>query len=559
MKARWPRLVVAGIIVALSGWWVVTLAWGSKVPFTHDELNFIYEALRLPAEHRLASYAHGPFMYELVAGLEAAYFVVLRLAGSVRTSFDFLVEVQSRIAPLYEASRVLVALGGIGTVIQVYRLGMIFGGPVAGVLAALLCATNLTFLTMTSMVKEDVFYWFFLLVAMELAWKTSEHQSRRAAAWTGVAIGCAMATKYFAVFAIALVLVPAARSQGRRLKEALILGFIMGAAAGTTLLMLFPFLITDTARVLSSIRETNSRFPVIEGDWALYAYIRYHLPNLFGWTVFTFGGVELVRRLMQEPRGPILLFAAPILQFLFVGLRQGFSLAYYAFPLALSFFVLAASLAVHIASATRVARWRWSAAWILVAVAALDGAFLPGAVKYGLLLTGPETRLLARDVIVSRASAGDCVLMNAGVVGENIFGPPLVPTNPPPGSGAFTRARVIASQRMDGPRFELRVLDTILFPAQATQGCEWLVIGRRGQESHIERGTGPIRMIRPSAPTGYTLVADINAFPEEHSLFYPFPTTLDYDALRASSIGKVWRDRAMGLSFEVYRLASADR
>ncbi len=553
---KWPRAVLPGIIIALSGWYLATIVWDSNLPFSHDELNFLQEALRLPAERKIASYGHGPLLYEILAGLEVVYYLVLRIAGSVQTPFDFLVEVQSRFGPLYETGRILIALAGVATVIQVYRLGVIFGGRATGGLAALLCATNLTFLMMTSMVKEDVFYWFFLLLAMELAWKSSEHQSRRTAAWTGVAIGCATAAKYFGVFAAPLALLPAVRSNGRRLREALMLGVIMGAVAGATLLILFPFLITDTAQVLSDLRETNSRFADIEQDWALYAYIRYHLPNLLGWTVFIFGGVELVRRLVREPTGPILLLTAPIMQFLFVGLRQGFSLSYYAFPLALSFFVLAASLAVHIASAAGATRWRWSAVWILVAVAMLDSAFLPGAVKYGLLLTGPETRMLARDVIVSKARAGDCVLMNVGILGTNIFGPPLVPTNPPPGKGAFTRARVIASERMSGPRFDVRVLDTYQIPAEATRGCEWLVLGRRGQESHVERGTGPITMAQPTAPAGYTAVTTIEAFPEEHSYFYPLPTTLDYDALRATSIGTLWRERAMGPSFDIYRRSS---
>lgn len=564
----WPRLVLAGIIVALVAWHVAALTWGPTMPFGHDELNFLQEALRLPAEHKLASYGHGPLFYELVAVLEAGYYAVLRLTGSVQTTFDFLVEVQTRLGPLYGASRILVAVGGIAVLIQVYRLGVIFGGPAAGALGALLCATNVTFLAMTSQVKEDAFYWFFLLLFMELAWRTSEHQSRRAAAWAGVALGCAMAAKYFAVFAAVFVLLPAVRSNGRRLREALTLGLIMGVAAAATLLMLFPFLITDTEQVRNSIRILNAGYATgnnifdhyraeIGGEWTLYAYVRYHLPNLFGWMVFIFGGVEIVRRLTREPKGPILLLTAPLLQFLFIGLRPGFSLAYFAFPLALMFFVLAASLAVHVASATSGTRWRWSAAWILVAVAALDGAFLPGAVKYGVFLTGPETRLLARDIIVSKALPGDCVLINAGITGDNIYGPPLVPANPQPGRGAFTNARVMASQRMNGPRFELRILDSVLIPPQATEGCEWLVIGHRGQEARIDHGTGPVTMVQPTAPAGYAKVAAIDAFPEQHSIAYPFPSTLDYDVLRANSIARIWRDRAMGLSFEIYRLSSA--
>ena len=565
---RWPRLALAGIIVSLVAWHVAMLTWGPTMPFGHDELNFLQEALRLPAEQKLSSYGHGPLLYELVAFLEAGYYAVLRLTGSVQTTFDFLVEVQTRLSPLYEASRILVAVAGIAVVVQVYRLGVIFGGPATGALAALLCATNFTFLAMTSQLKEDAFYWLFLLLFLELAWKTSEQQSRRAAAWAGVALGCAMAAKYFAVFAAIFLLLPAVRSNDRRLREALILGLIMGVTAAATLLMLFPFLITDTDQVRNSIRILNAGYTTgnnifdhyradIGGEWTLYAYLRHHLPNLFGWIVPIFAGVEIVRRIVREPKGPILLLTAPLLQFLFIGLRTGFSLAYFAFPLALMFFILAASWAVHAASGTGGTRWRWSAAWILVAVVALDGAFLPGAAKYGVFLTGPETRLLARDIIVSKALPGDCVLINAGITGDNIYGPPLVPANPSPGSGAFTSARVIASQQMAGPHFELRILDTVLIPPQATEGCEWLVIGRRGQEARIDHGTGPVTMVQPIAPAGYTRVAAIDAFPEQHSIAYPFPSTLDYDSFRATSITRIWRERAMGMSFEIYHLSSA--
>jgi hypothetical protein len=552
MTDRPARVMFGATVAALVAWYVLVIGWGPQWAMCHDSLNFLYEALRLPHEGRIGSYVHGPFVYEIVAAFEAAYYVVLRIVGQVQSPNDHLVHVLTHMPFHVRGIETLMAIGGCATTVMVYRVGRLFGGRATGAAAALLCAANATFLIMTSFAKEDVFFWCFLFLAMDQAWAAAESQRTAPAIRSGAAIGAAVAVKYFAVFGVPLILLPLIRASGTTRLRGLQVSAIMAASSAVTLVALFPFLFTDTSTVLMNIHDTNAGYAVMSRQLALGAYLQAHLPNVAGWFVMIAGAAEIVRLLAKHPRGPIVLAVIPIALFLFLSLRPGFSLAYYAMPMALMLFVLAAS-AVTAAARAVPGSWR-PVVWIAASLVLLTDPFLPGAVKYSLLLTGPDTRLLARDAVVSRAKPGDCVLVNLAVAGENFFGPPLVSTRAPAGSGPFAVARSVANERMPGPKFDVRTVDGEVSPTpEAASGCQWLVLGSRGQASFIELGLPPAPPIKVVAPPGYEAVAAVSAFPEEHSRNFPLYTSIDYDALRESSIVRFFHDRAMGPSFEIYR------
>lgn len=543
--------LVMGCALCLLGlWYGVFLFWGPALPVSHDELNFLFEALRLPAQGRLTHYAHAPFFYELVALVEGVWYVALRAAGQVSSSQEFLVTLLLNQDAHLRVLRGMVALGSLGLVWQIYRFGRLFSDPVPAALAAFLSAGNFTLIAMTSMAKEDVFYWLFVFLAMERAWNAVVDGGRRDAVIAGVSIGLATSSKFFGVFSGVCAALPQLKTFPVIEKDSWRISFTIAAFAALSLLVTFPFLLTDTTAVLNSVRDVQSIYSSLGLKWTLGAYLFHHLPNLLGWPIVLMGTFEFVWRWLREPKGPILLSLVPMIGFLFVSLRRGFSLAYYSMPMAILLIVLAVSAVARIATP----RWRNPALALIVIVFASNNAFFLGTLKYGILLTGPDTRLLAESALRSKARPGERVLVNQAVLGENVFGPPLLSAENPAGHGPFTMARSKADSRRSGVRYALTILDYSQdIPSDAGARFDWLVIGRRGVSSTVEFGTDAVTPIGAATiPPGFNLVESVRAYPEMHSHFYPYPTTLDYQALRGISLASLWDKGAMGMSFDIY-------
>jgi len=545
-----PQLILGGVLGVLTAWYLCFLYWGPALPLSHDELNFLFEALRLPAQGRLTSYGHGPVLYELIALIESVWYLLLRATGSAHSSHDFLISIISDQATHLRLVRAVTAIGGLGLVVQVYRVARLFSGRSAAALSALFTAGNLTFIAMSSLGKEDVFFWLFTLMAMEFSWHASVKGRTRDAVIAGAAVGLAFSTKYLGVFAGLGAALPLLRNLPTFRKDSLRISGIIAITATVSVLLVFPFLLTDTTSVLNSIHEVGSIYTAQGSRWTMGAYLFSHLPNLVGWPIILIGTAEFCRLWSRNPRGPILVSLIPVAGLLFIGLRVGFSMAYYAMPAAIMLIILALCGTAQIANA----RWRNTLLALLLGSFVFDTAFLRGALKHAIVLTGPDTRVTTEAALAARAHPADRVLLNQAVLGENVFGPSLLPEEPEKGHGPFTLARAEATARRKGPRYRLTLLDyTKDIPSDAASRLDWLVIGRRGVPSVIEHGTDTVKAIgQATVPDGFRLVETIQAFPEQHSHFYPFPTTLDYDALRGASISSLWRDRAVGMSFDLY-------
>jgi len=193
---------------------------------------------------------------------------------------------------------------------------------------------------------------------------------------------------------------------------------------------------------------------------------------------------------------------------------------------------------------------------VLAVAAVFDPAYLPSTINYRLLLTGPDTRVLAAAFIEASVPAGDCVVATGGVAGWNQFGPALVPLEVKgvSASGRFTAAQGAAVARHPGPRFRLLLVDGMYLPAAIPAGCHWVVEARLGTLSMLE--LSPLKFIQhqtdSSPPPGFHV-------PEAHTFTYPFMTVMDLDELRSVSLARMWRDRRMGPSFVIYRRTGASQ
>jgi hypothetical protein len=548
------RLLGAGLVLIIAVCGSLFVLSGPRLPIHNDELNFLIEGMRLPSQHRLVGYVHTPLVYEIMAAIEVIWFCVAKLLGHVHTPVEHLAQVLADTGPHLVAGRIVTLLAAILCLVQVYRLGSLFAGPVCGALASLLCATNLTFFVAATSIKDDVYCWLFLVTAMNVMGRLGPDDLRRALG-AGFAVGASFAAKYFGIFGILLAIVPALKQDGRGRAQVLrqVTAFGIGAAAGV--LVLFPFLITDLSNVLHSMqRMAEATTHGMGPELGLRSYFTVHLPRLLGPLVGISAIAEFVVLIRRQPRGPITL-ALPIMGLMgFLVLRRGLTMAYYAFPIAILGFVLSAGFAVR---AAHWARARFSALppLGLALVAIFDPTYLSSTLKYGLLLVGPDTRLMAADKVASLVPSGSCVVLNGALVGWNVFGPALAPAEASitSATGAFALAERAAIALRPPPHYRLRLQEGFSAPKQIEDDCGTLVLAHLGALSTLELGPQPPTATEPPASLNLVRIAEIQAFPQVHTTTYPLMSFMDIDELRRISLGDLWRNRRYGPSYVIYQ------
>jgi hypothetical protein len=328
----------------------------------------------------------------------------------------------------------------------------------------------------------------------------------------------------------------------------------MAMSAAAAVLVFHPFLVTDTARVYSSIRQLGEAASASPGinPLTLGSYLLVHLPNLIGWGVVVAGAVELVVRLVHQPRGPVVLVVVPVALLTFLGLRRGYSMAYYIFPVALFLCVLAAALAARVVRNVRLGRWRYIGAIGVTLLVCMDNAFLSGSIKHALVLTGPDTRLVARDYLITTAAPGSRITVTNGIAGLNFWGPPLLSGEPPAGAGSFAAAERTVWIQSDAPRYQVQLIGSSPeVAAETVRHSDWIVRPKFGH-SPVEMGPGNNEEDVP--PVGFTLVKTVPAIPA-HSCFFPYYTSFDYEGLHQTTLAQLWDQRALGWTQVIYKRA----
>jgi hypothetical protein len=555
-KAPW-RILVA--ILGIFGVWNASiLAFGPRLAMNHDELNFLEEGLRLPAQFRISAYTHGPVVYECVALGESIWYLCLRVTGRVSSPDEFLVHVLANVGAHLTVCRAFVGVCALLCLIQVYRVGSLFGDGWVGVVSVVLCASNLTFNAFATVFKEDMLFWLLMLTAAYEGWRSTERRLILGGVCAGLAIGASIATKYFGVLALLFALIPFCRLPGVDWRKALKLSVLMTASACIGLLLLFPFLLLDTGSVIDSIREMSNFSTSVPGlkSLTITRYLLVHLPNLVGWPVIVVGILGSLRCLVYDRQGPIALMSVPMLLLLSLGLRPGYSMAYFIFPFALFLCIVAASAARRIWETSRYTKLcRIALILGMLGIVVGESAFLRGSIKHGIVLTGPDTRLLARAQFESDAEPGSTVIIMHAIRGLNFWGPPLIPESLPAAYSPFRKALRRYWANETGPRFQLQLIDGTGAQSVVKNDfptASWFIT-TRFLPSPIELGHEASEV---KVPRDFVVAHQTDAFPD-HSYLFPFYTSSDYEVLRGMSITELLARRAFGWTITIYRRSPA--
>ncbi|HUO72547.1 MAG TPA: hypothetical protein VMU39_17395 [Solirubrobacteraceae bacterium] len=520
----------------------VTLV-GPPLALNHDELNYLYESLRLPAQGRLIGYAHGPVLYELVAASHLGVFAVLRAVGLVASSPDYLFFVVSHEHAYLTTGRLFSAAMAGALVLAVFRLGRELFGSTAGLLAAVLCACNVTVFTFACLLKEDTLYWLLTVIAMEQALRISLPARGREVA-AAVAIAAAAATKYLGVFGFLLVLLPLT-DKGMQAGERRRVVLRMLGVSCATLLVLFPMALTDNASVRASILHMHRATAEVSGGLALKAYLFEHLPNLVGIPVALLGCVGLMTAGIERHREVLLLALSPLCQLAFLGLRPGQAGSWYIAPLGLLLIISCCGLLL------RVARFLGAPLAALLTVsavsyAAISSPYLASCLKQAIILSSPDTRQLAYGTLVNVIGSDERVVIANGIRGMNFWGPSLAVVAGRP-VNALSAAQQKVAERRRLPRFNVRVVDGDEAPRVSADET-WLLWPTVPRVSHEIAS-----LRREPVPTNCALFTEFQARPEAHSYWWPYPTTADYEELRAHRLRELAETAVRGLTIRAYR------
>lgn len=381
---------------------------------THvDEPWFVEPAARMAANGTLDPGWFGHPASTLITPLAALY----RLAWGR----DALAALSTDPAPLYLVARGLsIAYAIVGLLFVFLSARRLTGGARGGLVAVAIVAASPPIVELCATARSDGASLCFGALALTALFRALDHPTRRTLALGGVALGAAIATKYyFAVFGalLALALVRAARerrAEGRPLLPVAGQGLAAGAATLGTFALLTPYFFLRWSVAMRDLRlEAQAHLVGNTASWgATFTwYATRGLPELIGQplviVLVAAMGVAIVRR-----RARPLLPVAAALAVGFVATTSMLHLTWtrWLVPVAPLVAALAASLIVDGSELlARRARRDWVAAPLIAAVTL---ALLVPSLRHTLGLEVPRAATLARRWIAETAPAGAFVAMD---------------------------------------------------------------------------------------------------------------------------------------------------
>jgi len=336
---------------------------------------------------------------------QVSYRILFTIQTGSSSAFEFARHVAIAPAGMFLFARVASALLGVATVLLTIRVGASVLGPVPGLGAGLLLATNpLHILTSQHAADPNLLALLFVLLAIPPLLRIAKTAATRDSLLAGTMIGLAGACKYVPLVLLLPYLV--AHMVSRVPSKRTWITAVAGAGVALlTMLLATPYLVLDWSETLHDFGV--QRASVFSG-WvgqgsngiALVRYVASTLPGALGWPAAILalaGGVLLVSRGARERLlvgiGLVLLAAIGILQV---------AQARYALPAFPIFFLGTAAAAEAASHWTARTTARLGAAWaafaLLIMLAA--GWGFPALLETRHALSMPDSRFSARAWIL---------------------------------------------------------------------------------------------------------------------------------------------------------------
>jgi 4-amino-4-deoxy-L-arabinose transferase-like glycosyltransferase len=355
-------LALALTFVVAFGAWLRFSALGNGLPFSPqvDEPQIVDRALRMMQTgiYNPAPFFDYPGLYIYV---QLATAVVSFIVGAMNGVWSSLDQTQSPSFywGFYTWGRAVTASFGTATVVLTYAVARRIG-RLAGVVAALLIATQPMHVRESHYILTDVPMTFFVTLTMLLAVRACERDTPRDYCWAGIAAGLAAATKYNGGVAIVMPLAGLLLSGNRKHLGTSALAILGGAALG--FVVAAPYTILDLPAFLNAFGYLVHQYarPADSARLTYFKHLRINLgtPGLILATLgFGFAAVRLWRAARPErvAWGAAAVFA--IAWFVMVS-EQAIVFGRYLLPLLPAVCIIMGGAVAGIAEMLPRARWR---------------------------------------------------------------------------------------------------------------------------------------------------------------------------------------------------------
>jgi len=127
---------------------------------------------------------------------QAAIYLAGRISGAFASPYDMLAACEAEPYRFIVTGRLITSLFGIASIYVVYRLGRDIYSPIAGLLAALFLAFNLSHASRGQLITTDIPLVFFVLLAFIPILRIAREGKSKHYIWAGICVGLAAGVKY---------------------------------------------------------------------------------------------------------------------------------------------------------------------------------------------------------------------------------------------------------------------------------------------------------------------------------------------------------------------------
>ncbi len=427
MKKIKQNLALLSIIISALAIRLYSIYANLPLMYWHDENNYIDNALRFGTGNlELITLTHGA-LYQIVLFLGySGYYVFGKIAGFFHSPIDLYLGYLKDPTSLFLIARGITVICGVGTVYLTYLVGRKIYGRNIGLAAGLFAGFSLLMVQMSSLALADVPSVFILMLSfISIVYSIEKPGEVRFYYAAAVLIGLAAACKYFTVFGIAPLYV-AAFIKGQHLEHRAkgILRLIM---CGSFFVFLgsfigMPFFLLNLDRFYQEAILSNSGAYILtntnENIWLFY--FTNHIRNGLGVPLGILSVCGILYAMYKRSKWDILLVSTPIAHYILFMHSTGF--AYHLLPVIPFMFILSARLLYSVINKLfpKFVTPVFVCACIMIVIpTACD------SVKFMKVISGPDTRTIAKVWIEKNIPAGAEILEEGYISAIPIHGPVL--------------------------------------------------------------------------------------------------------------------------------------
>ena len=539
---------------------------GHDMPYCyeHDELNFVVTALSFgKGSLDPGSFIHGSFLYYFLFLEYVAFFFIKLLLGSIKSSHDFLVYYIVNPASFFLIGRISTAFFSTISVYLTYLIGKRMGGNrFSGILASLFLGTSLLYINMSHLIKEDIFYVFFLLLSFLCVLIAAKKD--KFFYLSGFLIGFAVSVKYLSALGLVFIFFGFITS-GKSLKDIIkgliiagcfvVIGFTVGQPYGLIHIRVF---LEAVFGLKGHIFDKPIGDKALNASWYMYLVYLKRSFNIYILTAFIFSFLNIFNK--NKVKANILLLPYILMYFFFISRAAHTQPSYLMGILPFICVYTAIFISDFIAVVTRK---RQSVFISILAGFLLVAPSLMNSLRYDFLLTKPDTRAVSKKWIEENIPEDSTILIESAFPREIVHAPPILENRhcledelkaikQNGGSGILWGMRIKQSENTSLPRYYVLKEGHFGKETMNKYNPEYIVVS-----SFYEHGfwvsKEERRLFREDLAKGYILIKKFQANP--YIVWYPSFNTLreNPENLRQVSFFNSDNKLIAGPNIEIYK------